>query len=32
MKTEVRLTEAVGKTLAAVEFGDRYGSGRSVLH
>jgi len=31
MKTEVKLTEAAGKTLAAVEFSESYGSGQCVL-
>lgn len=31
MKTEVKLTEAVGKTLAAVEFSDSYRGGQAVL-
>jgi hypothetical protein len=31
MKTEVKLTEAVGKTLAAVEFSESYCGGQCVL-
>lgn len=31
MKTEVKLTDAVGKTLAAVEFSESYRSGQAVL-
>ena len=31
MKTEVKLTEAVGKTLAAVEFSESHYSGQCVL-
>ena len=31
MKTEVKLTEAVGKTLAAVEFSDSWCGGQCVL-
>ena len=31
MKTEVKLTEAVGKTLAAVEFSESYCGGQAVL-